>query len=163
MIRYALKCENDHGFESWFQSADAFDKLQAAGMVACPECGTASVSKALMAPPVRPSRKAAGAAQPAAAPTPHPQGGHVPVAAGPHAPRLTPEQRAEALKALRRQIEANSEYVGTSFAREARKMHLGEAPERSIYGEASLRDAKELLEDGIPVAPLPFLPTRKTN
>lgn len=154
MIKYALKCENGHGFESWFQSAAAFDSLKAAHMVACPDCGSAEVAKALMAPPVRPARKSA--AVPAAAPK-------VNMAAGEAAPEMTPEAREKALKALRKQVEANSDYVGTSFAKEARKMHLGESPERSIYGEASVQDAKALLEDGIPVAPLPFRPTRKSN
>jgi hypothetical protein len=68
-----------------------------------------------------------------------------------------------ALAALRRQIEANSDYVGLNFAAEARRIHAGDAPERSIYGEARADDARALIEDGVPVAPLPFVPGRKTN
>ena len=64
---------------------------------------------------------------------------------------------------LKKKIEANSEYVGNNFANEARSMYLGESPERAIYGEAKADDAKKLIDDGIPVMPLPFLPVKKTN
>lgn len=143
MIRYSLSCPEDHAFESWFQSAAAFDALAAAGHVACPTCGSAQVHKSLMAPALRTAHKAA-----------------VPV------PRPLSEPanpREEALAALRREVEAHSEYVGGSFALEARRMHDGEAPGRSIHGEAKPEEARQLLEDGIPVMPLPFLPTRKAN
>ncbi len=143
MIRYALTCANDHGFESWFQSAEAFDRLVASGMVSCAVCGSDKVTKTLMAPSVRPARKAAEA---------------------PAKPLTTPQNPAEmALAAMRRQIEENSDYVGMNFAAEARAIHDGEAPERSIYGEARADEARKLIEDGVPVAPLPFLPARKTN
>ncbi|MCB2125701.1 MAG: DUF1178 family protein [Rhodobacteraceae bacterium] len=145
MIRYSLTCSNDHAFESWFQSAEAFDRLAAAGHVACAVCGATGVAKTLMAPAVRPARKAAAAA----------------TAAGPLA---TPQSPIEAaLAALRRQVEETSEYVGLNFAAEARAMHEGRVPERSIYGEAKADEARRLVEDGIPVAPLPFVPARKTN
>ncbi|MCR8726636.1 DUF1178 family protein [Frigidibacter sp. ROC022] len=152
MIRYALSCDQDHAFESWFQSAEAFDKLQGAGMVACPECGSTKVTKSLMAPRVRPARKAA--AEPA-----------VPAVAGEESgPLTTPRNdRERALAELRRKVEENSEYVGMSFAAEARAMHEGDAPGRSIWGEAKPADAKALIEDGIPVTPLPFMPQRKTQ
>lgn len=75
----------------------------------------------------------------------------------------TDSERAAALTKLKAEVEANSDYVGKSFAKEARAMHLGEAPERAIYGEAKIEDAKSLIEDGIPVLPLPFRPTRKSN
>ena len=147
MIRYNLKCANDHRFESWFQSAAAFDSLHKAGHVTCPECGSGEVEKALMAPPVRPGRKAP------AAPPEDP------------APSLTaPETEKErALAELRRKIEDNSDYVGMNFAAEARAMHDGNTPHRSIYGEAKPDDAKKLLEDGVPVAPLPFTPKARTT
>ncbi len=148
MIRYALKCTDDHSFESWFQSAEAFEKLHTAGMVACPVCGSEDVEKAIMAPRVCPSRsKAVVPSKPAEKPT------------------LTePMSEAEqALAKLRKEVEKNSDYVGLSFAAEARKMHDGEVPHRSIYGEAKPDDAKKLIEDGVPVAPLPFIPNRKTN
>lgn len=145
MIRYALKCASGHAFESWFQSAERFDTLAAAGHVACPMCGNTEVSKALMAPSVRPARTAA-AAPPAERPLAAPA-----------------SEIEEALAALRREVEKNSDYVGMNFAAEARRIHAGEAPERSIYGEARPEEARKLIEDGVPVAPLPFLPQRKTN
>ena len=138
MIRYALRCDSDHGFESWFGSAEAYDRLRAAGHVSCPDCGSTTVEKALMAPNVTPSRKA------------------VPL----DAPK---DPREAALAELRRRVEENSEYVGLEFAAEARRIHEGDAPERSIYGEAKLDDARRLIEDGVPVAPLPFLPKARAN
>jgi len=138
MIRYALRCARGHGFDSWFASAEAFDRLSSARRVACPECGGSDVEKALMAPKVRPARTSAALA---AAET----------------------EREKALAKLRDAVEKNSDYVGLGFAAEARAMHEGEKPHRSIYGEASLEDARALLEDGVPVAPLPFTPRAKTN
>lgn len=143
MIRYALQCSNDHPFESWFQSASAYDALLTAGHIACPSCGDSAITKALMAPNVRPARSAGAPAK----------------------PNLTePSNEVEAaLAEMRRQVEANSEYVGMNFAAEARRMHEGSIDERAIYGEAKIEEARALLEDGIPVAPLPFMPPRKAN
>jgi hypothetical protein len=152
MIRYTLTCNAGHGFDSWFQNAAAFGSLQAAGQLACPVCGTTRVEKSLMAPAVVNARPA-----PEAMPAP----------ADPTLPRPSlsdPQSELEsAIAALRRQIEANSDYVGMNFAAEARRMHDGEAPARAIYGEARPEDARKLIEDGVPVAPLPFLPARKVN
>ncbi len=157
MINYTLKCANDHRFDSWFQSAAAFDKLKAAGMVACAVCGDTHVEKAMMAPRVRPARSAAAKPQD---PTPTP----APEASGAPGPLSQPASPAEqALKELRAHVEANSDYVGKDFASEARAMHEGDAPERPIYGEAKVEEAKALIEDGVPVAPLPFNIGRKTN
>ena len=171
MIQFTLKCGDGHTFDSWFQSSAAYDKLLAAGMVSCAVCGGTDVKKAIMAPRVRPARSAAatpavetakeaGAAGEAAgtsAGTPgRPAGG----AGALSAPASEIEQ---ALSALKKQVEENSDYVGMNFAAEARAMHDGDAPERPIYGEAKIEDAKSLIEDGIPVAPLPFRTQRKTN
>jgi len=146
MIRYTVKCSADHAFDSWFQSADAFDALMRAGHVACPVCGSAKVEKALMAPAVRPARNRRAS---------------VPAD---DRPLSAPGSEAEAaLAALRREIERNSDYVGLQFAAEARRIHAGDAPERSIYGEARPEEARALIEDGVPVAPLPFVPVRKSN
>jgi hypothetical protein len=144
MISYTLKCENDHSFDSWFQSGSAFDKLHVARMIACPTCNSTSVEKAIMAPRVRPARKAASApkAQPLSTPS-------------------TDEERA--IAEMKSKIEANSEYVGMEFAKQARAIHDGEAAERPIYGEAAPEEAIKLQEDGVPVAPLPITPTPKTN
>jgi hypothetical protein len=145
MIKYAIKCSADHSFDSWFQSAAAYEALKGAGHVSCPVCGSTTVEKGLMAPAVRMSDTGA-------------------VAAVPDRPLEAPGTEVEAaLAALRRQIEANSDYVGLNFAAEARRIHAGDAPERSIYGEARADEARALIEDGVPVAPLPFVPGRKTN
>lgn len=149
MIRYTLSCGKGHGFESWFQNADAFEALAGSGQLACPVCGDTTVEKGLMVPAVTPARKAEAARVPAAGDKP-----------GLTAPASELEQ---ALAEMRRRVEANSEYVGMNFVAEARAMHEGDAPERSIYGEARPEEARKLLEDGVPVAPLPFLPSRKAN
>lgn len=151
MIRYALKCPEGHRFESWFQNAAAFDALAAGGRVSCPDCGATGVEKCLMTPDVRPTRTASPEV-PAEVPAPSP--------AHPLAAETAQEH---ALAALRAKVEAESDYVGQAFAREARAIHAGEAPERQIYGEARLDEAVALIEDGVPIAPLPFTPTRKTN
>lgn len=137
MIRYALRCNDGHEFEAWYASAGDFDRLKTAGHVSCIECGSAEVEKALMAPGVAASRK--------------------------RSTDLARPTREQAIAELRKQVEANSEYVGMNFAAEARKIHEGEAPERSIYGQARADEARSLIEDGVPVAPLPFIPRAKTN
>ena len=145
MIRYALKCQNEHSFESWFQSAEAYDKLRSSGLVACPQCQDVNVEKSLMAPQVRPDRKKAAPKAPQ------------PVA------NTTPPEIDEAIKKIRDHVEKNSDYVGDQFAKEARAMHDGELPQRSIYGEVKSDEAKKLVEDGVPAVPLPFIPKQKTN
>lgn len=141
MIRYALRCDKSHDFDSWFQSAGAFDALRRAGHVACPDCGSTAVEKSLMAPGVRTARQADATAS----------------------LRTTETEREKALARLRDEVEKNSEYVGLEFAAEARRMHDGDTPERAIYGEARIDEARKLLEDGVPVAPLPFTPRSRTN
>ena len=145
MIRYNLKCDAGHGFDSWFKGAEAFSTLLAVGQVVCPVCGSAAVEKDLMAPAVRPARKA-GAALPARPDLSAPA-----------------SELEEKIAALRRQIEENSEYVGMNFAAEARAIHAGDAPERVIHGEAKPDEARAMIDEGLPVAPLPFLPARKVN
>lgn len=135
MIRYALRCEKGHDFDGWFRSSDAFDTTRAAGHVACTQCGSSQVEKSLMAPAVPAVKKAEPAMNPVEA----------------------------ALHALRQQVEANSDYVGLKFADEARAMHEGRVPGRAIHGEAKPEEARKLIEDGVPVAPLPFIPRQKTN
>jgi len=125
-----LDCPNAHRFESWFQSGTAFDDLHKRGLVTCPDCGSADVSKAIMAPSVKTAKRAA---------------------------------MVEKLQALRAEVEANSDYVGRDFVQQARAMHLGELPERAIHGEAKLAEAKALIDEGVPVLPLPFIPKAKTN
>lgn len=147
MIKYALKCTEGHGFESWFQSADAFDSLRKTGHVSCPVCGDTCVEKALMAPKLAP--KLDKDAAPRRGP---------PVKAGLEDPEIE-----TALKRMKAEVEANSDYVGDKFASEARAIHLDEAPPRAIHGEAKPEEAKALADEGVPILPLPFRPTRKTN
>ncbi len=149
MIKFTLRCAKDHRFDSWFQSADAFDTLKGAGMVTCAVCGTTSVEKAVMAPNVATART-----RPTERP---PEASEARALSGPASPA------EQALRALKKQIEENSDYVGGNFARVARDMHDGLSPERPIYGEARADEARKLIEDGIPVLPLPFHIGRKNN
>lgn len=141
MIKYAMSCDQGHNFDGWFQSAAGFDALQQAGRVSCVHCGSAQVTKSLMAPAVVFDKTATA----------------TPTLSAPASPAEV------ALAALRRKVEENSEYVGMSFAAEARAIHDGDAPERSIYGETRPDEAMKLIKDGIPVAPLPFMPKRGTH
>jgi len=147
VIRYALSCVRGHSFESWFRDAAAFDEQAAAGLLACPTCGSQGVEKAIMAPHV-----AQNAQKPApAAPEERPVSLVSPEDA---------ELRAK-VKALREHLTANADYVGTGFADEARRIHAGESEGRSIYGEASPGDARALLEEGVEILPLPSLPDER--
>jgi len=166
MIQYALKCAAGHEFDSWFQSASAFDKLVSAGLVSCVICGGGQVEKAIMTPRVRTARGAVPEVEPA--PAPEPASASKPETAPPATktagPLSEPASPAEqAIAELRKKVEENADYVGKDFVSEARAMHDGEAPVRSIYGEAGIDEARQLVEDGVPVAPLPFRPNRKTN
>ncbi len=141
MICFTLRCGKDHCFDSWFTSSAAFEGLTQAGHLACPICGDGQIEKALMAPAISSTD-----------------------GEKPQKSLAKPHSEVEAAMAqMRRTVEENSDYVGMNFAAEARKIHLGEAEARAIYGEAKLDDAKALLEDGIPVAPLPFMPRAKVN
>lgn len=139
MIRYKLTCPHEHEFEGWFSSSSAFDAQAKAGELSCPICGSVDVQKGLMAPNVAGTKK--------------------------HAPRapLDPQRVIQMISALRHHVEANCEDVGDNFAEEARRIHFGESEERGIYGQASLDEARELIEEGIEVLPLPDLAPRKTN
>nr|WP_321508341.1 DUF1178 family protein [uncultured Celeribacter sp.] len=162
MIRYTLKCPQDHRFESWFRSAEAYDTLLQQGQVGCPVCGDTEITKAMMTPPVTTSRrKTAAPVQEPASEQPVPASAPAPTP--PATPALSPEQIEQTVAKLRAEIEQNSDYVGKEFVSEARKMHEGDAPARAIYGEAKLDEAKALVEEGVPVLPLPFLPKRKMN
>ena len=145
MIRYQLRCDKAHGFESWFRDSAAYDALAAAGEVACPVCGSTRVEKQLMAPAIaKPSEitPARGSDQ-----------GDDPAQA-----MAVAGERLRQLRELRRQIEANADYVGPAFAEEARKIHYGETDPRSIYGETSGEDMKALHEEGIDIAVVPWVP-----
>jgi hypothetical protein len=143
MIKYALACDAGHEFESWFADGPSYDKQAKRGLIACPECGSTRVSKAVMAPAVV-SRADSAKADPTPAPV----------------PLLDERQRAqrEALRALRREIEANTDDVGAKFPEVARAIHAGDAPERAIRGQAKQDEVKALLEEGVDIMPIPFGP-----
>lgn len=144
MIRYSLICSDAHEFEGWFRSSEDFDTQSSAGLCACPQCGSTSVTKALMRPNVTTSE--AKAAVPADAATTH-------VAIPPEAQEFLGK-----LKELKAALIGNSEDVGKRFAEEARRIHFGEAPVRAVHGEATPEDARALVEEGIDILPLPILP-----
>lgn len=153
MIRYTLRCERGHAFESWFQSSVAFDSQIKRKLVDCPSCGSIKVEKAIMAPQIaRKSKRDEIAEQPAAAEAP---------ASTPSPTPLIMAQERELrakLKELRDHVVKNADNVGESFPNEARKMHYGDIEHRPIYGEASADEARAMIDEGIEVSPLPVLP-----
>jgi hypothetical protein len=161
MIRYALLCDRKHEFEIWFQNSADYDKQRKRSLVACPVCSSTKVEKALMAPSLgrgsRKGRAAADAAEIAPAPPETPAPEKAPVA------MMSPQEREfrAKLKELREHLTRNADNVGPKFPEEARKMHYGEIEHRSIYGEASPQEAKELTEEGIEFHPLPILPDER--
>jgi hypothetical protein len=141
MIRYALACEAGHEFEGWFSASGDFDDQAGKGQLACPVCDTHAVRKQIMAPAV------AGATKRDLEPSP----------AAKRAVMM------EVMGKVRAHVQANFDYVGDSFATEARAIHEGRSEERSIYGEATPTQVKALVADGVPVAPLPPEPPKKTE
>jgi hypothetical protein len=152
LIIFDLKCApQGHVFEAWFGSTEDYEDQQARGLVSCPLCGAAEVTKAVMAPAVgaKGNRRASFA--------PAEGGGERP--AGPELLSGDPEavkRMLAAAAAVQRKMLEESESVGERFAEEARAIHLGEADARIIHGQATREEAESLIEDGIPVAPLPF-------
>ena len=159
MIRYNLVCDKRHEFESWFANSAAYDKQAKRGLVSCPLCGSEKVEKAIMAPRLARTDKGGPIMAPAeeTAPAPAPAEAPTPVA------MISPQEREfrKKLKELRDHLVKNSDNVGKKFPAEARKMHYGETEHRSIYGEASPKDAKELHDEGIEFHPLPVLPDER--
>ncbi|HEY1545096.1 MAG TPA: DUF1178 family protein [Xanthobacteraceae bacterium] len=159
MIRYTLVCNRGHEFESWFASSSAYDKQAKRGLVACPTCGVTKVEKAIMAPRLgRSDDKPIDMPQtPAPAPAAAPAEPPSPVA------MISPQERElrAKLKELRDHLTKNAENVGRKFPEAARKMHYGEIEHRSIYGEASPEEAKDLHDEGIEFHPLPVLPDER--
>jgi hypothetical protein len=155
MIRYALHCDHDHTFESWFQSSSAYDSQVKRKLVGCPICGSVKVAKAIMAPRIVGKK---GRESAAASPAPIESVEILPPAnSTPLVMAQERELRAK-LKELRDHIVKNADNVGESFPNEARKMHYGEIEHRPIYGEASPDEARALIDEGVEVSPLPVLP-----
>jgi hypothetical protein len=159
MIRYALNCAKGHTFESWFQNSAAFDKQAKRGLVECPVCGNTKVEKALMAPTLAGTKKRARPSVPGPAAEVSRAASEAPAPVAMVSPQER-EFRAK-LKELRDHLTMNADNVGQKFPDEARKMHYGEIEQRSIYGEASPQEAKELHEEGIEFHPLPVLPEER--
>jgi hypothetical protein len=159
VIRYTLVCERRHDFESWFANSSAYDKQAKRGLVACPVCGSTKVEKAIMAPRLVRSETPFDVSP---AQTETPTAPPAPDAAAPVA-MISPQEREvrAKLKELRDHLTKNAENVGRKFSDQARKMHYGEIEHRSIYGEASPKEAKELHDEGVEFHPLPVLPDER--
>lgn len=151
MIRYALRCERGHEFESWFQSSSAYDSQHKRGLVSCPACDSTKVEKAIMAPRIVRKGKSRSALQPVAAASEETSSTSLVMA---------PQERelVAKLKELRDHVLKNADNVGKKFPDEARKMHYGDIEHRAIYGEATTEEARALIDEGVEVAPLPILP-----
>jgi hypothetical protein len=156
MIRYTLRCDRGHAFESWFQNSSAYESQEKRQLVNCPACGSAKVERAIMAPQIM-SRKGRESALPAPAPAP---AATADVAAPASTPLMMAQERElrAKLKELRDHIVKNADNVGERFPNEARKMHYGDIEHRPIYGEASPDEARALIDEGVEVSPLPVLP-----
>ena len=143
MIHYDLICELGHAFDGWFRNSAAYDEQAGSGLVTCTHCGSAKVEKQMMAPgiPVKANRKAGSARTMVTAPAD---------------PRLA--ELMQMVREMRRHVEDNAEYVGDRFAEEARKIHYEESEQRGIYGQTTPDEARELIEEGITVHPLPRRP-----
>ena len=139
MIRYALICEHDHEFEGWFSASADFDDQQARGLLDCPMCGSKAVRKAIMAPAVAGAKSRSQN----------------------NAPAENHRMMMEAMSRVRRHVEENFDDVGDAFAREARAIHEGRSEERGIYGQATSQEVRDLVEDGVPIAPMPPEPKAK--
>ena len=141
MIRYALICEHEHAFEGWFGASADYDYQQSRGLLECPVCGTRAVAKQIMAPAVAGTKRTRR--DEAGEPT--------------HAMMM------EAMSQVRRHVEENFDDVGDAFAAEARAIHEGRSEERGIYGQATPAEVRDLVEDGVPIAPLPPQAPKKTE
>jgi len=145
MIKYALACEKDHSFESWFPDSGSYETQARRGLIACPVCGSTRVSKAIMAPAIVGGQKTE----------------RRPLEPSP-APVALLDERQQRLRdmarRLRDEIVANTDDVGRKFPEEARAIHEGDAPARSIRGQATPEEARALIDDGVGVLPLPFAP-----
>jgi hypothetical protein len=141
MIRYALICDRDHEFEGWFGASADFDDQQARGLIECPVCASKAVRKAIMAPAVA-GTKRRGEDQ---------------------TPARNHQMMMEAMGRIRRHVEETFDDVGDAFATEARAIHEGRSEDRGIYGQATSAEVRELVEDGVPIAPLPPEPIKKSE
>jgi hypothetical protein len=154
MIVFDLHCEHGHRFEGWFRSSSDYEGQRERNLVNCPQCGTCAVSKAPMAPAV--SAKGNRLPEPSRSrPHSEDEGGEIPAVSNmPTSPEV--QKALAALAQAQAKALENSTWVGKDFARQSREMHYGERDETAIHGQASLEEAKALVSEGVPVAPLPF-------
>lgn len=153
MIHYQLRCGSDHGFDGWFKDSATFDVHAERGLVSCPECGSTSVNRALMAPVIGKKRVTVDqSGETTEVPAVAPPAAEQKVAVG------LPDQVRAVLQRLRAEVERTSDYVGSDFAKEARRIHRGETEQRNIYGESSQSEAEALADEGIEVARIPWIP-----
>jgi hypothetical protein len=139
MISFNLRCRKDHEFEGWFRDSASFEKDLKKRQIECPVCGDTKLERALSAPNISPSTARAAAT--------HEQA----------------RQMRDKMRSFRKEVESTAENVGDRFTEEARKIHYGESDQRAIYGDATLDDAKDLLDEGVPVLPLPWIEDAKDN
>jgi hypothetical protein len=152
MIRYTLRCEQNHAFESWFQDSGAYDQQVKRKLVSCPVCGSAEVEKAIMAPQIVSKKGRGKAPAPVETPAEAPATESTPL-------MMAQERELRAkIKELRDHIVKSADNVGERFPNEARAMHYGDKEHRPIYGEASPDEARALIDEGVEVSPLPTLP-----
>lgn len=154
MIKFALRCAEGHQFESWFQSGPAFDTQVSSGLVSCPICQSSSVSKAIMAPSLARGDREEASVVARQAPVAPSSEGSAPV---PMFNAVDSEVRRMVVE-LRNRILETSDDLGAKFAEEALKIHHGLVPDRPIHGQASLEEARTLIEEGVQIMPLPRLP-----
>jgi hypothetical protein len=145
MIRYALLCDREHEFEGWFAASADFDDQQARGLVECPVCASKAVRKAIMAPAVAGTRRRSQNQSPS------------------QSIGQNHQMMMEAMSRVRQHVEENFDDVGDAFASEARAIHEGRSEDRGIYGQATSAEVRDLVEDGVPIAPLPPEPVKKTQ
>ena len=131
MISYSLRCHKGHEFDGWFRDSAAFEQQSERGQLNCPSCNSIRIEKAIMAPALSGTKKSV------------------------RSKAADAKQMRQFATGLRKYIQEHAEYVGPNFAEEARKIHYGETPDRHIYGEATPKQAQELVEEGVDVAPLP--------
>ena len=131
MISYSLRCHKGHEFDGWFRDSAAFEQQSERGLLNCPSCNSIRIEKAIMAPALSGTKKSM------------------------RSKAADAKQMRQFATGLRKYIQEHAEYVGPNFAEEARKIHYGETPDRHIYGEATPKQAQELVEEGVDVAPLP--------
>ena len=153
MIRYNLRCETGHEFESWFQSSSAYESQERRHLISCPACGSAKVERAIMAPRIIGKKGRAKAAPETAVPS-----AEAPATESTSLMMAQERELRAKLKELRDHIVKNADNVGERFPNEARKMHYGDIEHRPIYGEASPDEARALIDEGVEVSPLPTLP-----